>query len=66
MTTPRRVFESVADLARTLGCTPAALSMTWLERCGRGYALRPLDEAAYAAWHRRVWRGGLGPKPKGG
>jgi hypothetical protein len=55
--TPRRVFVSVAELARHLGCNPRVLlngNYLVLDDA-RGYRLRPLDEVALERWHRLVW-----------
>lgn len=55
--TPRRVFASVAELARHLNIYPQVLYQgNYLELAdGDAYALRPLDEAEYERWHRTVY-----------
>jgi hypothetical protein len=51
---PRRVWPCLGDAARELQCGRTALRR-YLERRGAGWVLRPLDEAMYQRWHRRVW-----------
>lgn len=53
--TPRAVWPSMSGLAHVLGCAPNAL-YPYVERRGRVYHLRPLNETAYARWHRTVYR----------
>lgn len=57
VTTPRRVFVSVSELARHLGTRDKVLHHSrYLEPdSGRGYRLCPLDEAAYRRWHAVVY-----------
>lgn len=53
---PRRMWASMAEAARDLGCNPTAL-YAYVEWRGASWYLKPLDEGAYARWHRRVWAG---------
>lgn len=51
---PRRVWGSVRDAARDLGCTCRELA-PYLELQMGAYHLKPLDQGAYEVWRWRVW-----------
>lgn len=53
VTTPRRVFLSVAELCRLLRTTPQAL-YPYLVPTRDGWRLRPLAEWEYERWHERT------------
>jgi hypothetical protein len=51
---PRRMWASIADAARELGCVHEAL-YRYIERRGEVWVFKPLDEQAYQSWHRTVY-----------